>query len=125
MNSRDFLSVHNYSLSVCLPQVIQKMSHLVLVVWVQVQTALLRSLPVLRYALVDICLVDDLGDQLRSVVDCARVWRWEFAAEDSIFTACGDKQTKKSPYAVYCESKDQNRHQNEYRDATAHGGRYR
>jgi hypothetical protein len=67
---------------------------LVLVIGVQIQAALLRALPVCRYAFVLVRLVDDLGDQLRPLVDGARVWRRELAAENGILATSGDKKTE-------------------------------
>ena len=75
-----------------------------------------------RYALIDVGLVNDLGDQLRAFVDGARVWRRQFAAEDGIFAAGGDQQTEQRPYAVHCEPEDDDGDENEYGDASAHGG---
>ena len=57
----------------------------------QVQAGLLGTLPVRGYALVDVRLVNDFGNQLRLLIDCARVGRRELAAEDGIFTASGNQ----------------------------------
>jgi hypothetical protein len=95
---------------------------LVLVVWVHIQAALLRALPVRRYAIVDVRLVNDLGNQLRSVVYGARVWRREFAAEDSIFATGSDKQAQQGPHTVHCEAEHDHGDEYEYGDASPHSG---
>lgn len=56
----------------------------------QVDATLLGALPVLWNALVDVRLVDDLGDQSRLVTDGARVWRRQLAAQYGIFLAGSD-----------------------------------
>ena len=48
----------------------------------QPETALLRLLPHLRYRLVDVCLVNDLGNDLLAVVDQGRVGRRQFCLVD-------------------------------------------
>jgi hypothetical protein len=96
-------------------------SYLVLIVGVEVHACLLGLLPHIGYALVDVGLVDDLWDQLRAVVDGARVWRREFAAEDGIFATGSDEQTQQSPDAVYREAEYNNGDEDEYGDASAHG----
>ncbi|KAH9872775.1 hypothetical protein J1614_005169 [Plenodomus biglobosus] len=95
--------------------------YLVLVVGVQIQAALLRALPVLGYALVDVCLVDDLGDQLGLLADGARIGRRQLAAEDGIFTARGDQQAQQSPDTVDCEAQHQDGDDDEDGDASPHG----
>lgn len=50
------------------------------VILVQLQTRCLRLLPHRRYALVDVCLVDDLRDHLWSSIDQARARCWQFGA---------------------------------------------
>jgi hypothetical protein len=95
--------------------------YLVFVVRVQIQATLLRALPVLRYALVDVRLVDDLRNQLRLFVDCAGVRRRELAAEDGIFATGGDKETEQRPHAVHCEAQDDDGDEKEYGDASPHG----
>jgi hypothetical protein len=95
---------------------------LVLVVGVQVQATLLRALPVCGYAVVDIRLVDDLGNQLGSVVYGARVWRREFGAENSILATGGNKKPQQSPDTVHCEAEDNDSDKYEYGDASPHGG---
>lgn len=93
MNSRAFLSVHSYVLSAVALRSRRSGAYLVLVIRVQVQAALLRGLPDVRYARVFVRLVNDLGDQLRAFVNCARVWSRQFAAEDGILATGGDKET--------------------------------
>ena len=62
-------------------------AYLVLVVGVKIDAALLGTLPVCRNALVDVRLVDNLGDQLRAVAACVRVGGRKLAAENGIFAA--------------------------------------
>lgn len=95
---------------------------LVLVVWVQVQARLLRALPVCRYALIDVRLVNDLGYQLQAVVDGARVGGRKFATENGIFAPGGDQEPKQGPYTVYREAEDDDGDEDEYGDAFPHGG---
>jgi hypothetical protein len=95
---------------------------LVFVVGVQVQAALLRALPVRRNAFVLVRLVNDLGDQLRPLIDGARVWRRELAAENGILATGGDEKTEEGPDAVYCEAENDDGDEYEYGDASLHGG---
>lgn len=94
INSRDFLSVHSYILSAAVWPPITVAPYLVLVVRVQIQAALLGAFPMCGYALIDVRLVNDLGDQLRAIIDGAGVWRRQLAAEDGIFAAGGDQEAK-------------------------------
>jgi hypothetical protein len=95
---------------------------LVLVVGVQVEAALLGALPVRGDALVLVRLVDDFGDQLRALVDGARVWRRELAAEDGVLATGGDQQAEQGPHAVHCEAEDDDGDEHEDGDAALHGG---
>lgn len=110
----DVLSRNKFTRFLVCPQ-------LILVVWVQIEAALLGALPVLGNALVDVGLVDNLGDQLRFVVDGVRVWGWEFAAQDCIFAASGDQQAQQRPHAVHCEAQDQDGNEDKNGDASPHG----
>jgi len=94
---------------------------LVLVVGVEVQAALLGALPVQRYTVVDVRLVDDLGDQLRRITNRARVGRREFSAENGILAASRNQKTEQCPYAVYREAEDDDGDEQEYGDASPHG----
>ena len=87
----------------------------------QVNAALLWSLPVRGNALVDVRLVDDLGYQLLAVATSARVGGRKLAAHDSIFTASRNQQTEQCPYAVYSKAEYYNGDKNEYGDASPHG----
>jgi hypothetical protein len=90
----------------------------------QVQTALLGALPVCGNALVDVCLVDDLGDQLGAVGDGARVGGWEFAAQNGILATGGDEQAEQGPDAVDGKAEHNDGDENEDGDASSHGGRW-
>jgi hypothetical protein len=90
---------------------------------VQVQAALLGALPVRGDAVVLVRLVNDLGDQLRALVDGARVWRRELAAEDGVLAPGGDQQAEQGPHAVHCEAEDDDGDEDEDGDAALHGGR--
>jgi hypothetical protein len=123
MNSRDFLSVQSWvrvSISCC-SALDSDGAHLVLVVRVQVDAALLRGLPVLGHALVDVRLVDDLGDQLRPLADGARVWRRQLGAQDGILLAVHDEKLQQGPDMVHCEAEHHDGRDQEYEDASAHG----
>jgi hypothetical protein len=88
---------------------------------VKIQAGLLRALPVHGYAVVDVRLVNDLGDQLRRLIDGARVWRRELSAENGIFAAGSDQKTEQCPYAVHCEAENDDGDEQEYGDASPHG----
>lgn len=77
---------------------------LVFVVGMHVDAALLGPLPVFGNAVVDVRLVDDLGNQLRSFADGARVWRREFGAQDGILLAVDDQELEEGPHMVDCEA---------------------
>jgi hypothetical protein len=72
--------------------------------------------------LVLVRLVDDFGDQLRALVDGARVWRRELAAEDGVLATGGDQQAEQGPHAVHCEAEDDDGDEHEDGDAALHGG---
>jgi hypothetical protein len=97
-------------------------TYLVLVIGMQVQTRLLGALPVVGYALVDIGLVYDLGDQLRAFADGVGVWRRQFGARDGIFVAVDDEQAEESPDAVHCKAQDEDGRDEEYEHASPHVG---
>jgi hypothetical protein len=123
MNSRAFLSVHSWcAVSRRVVCVGGYAPYLVLVVGVQVNAALLRALPVRRNAVVDVRLVDNLGDQLGALIDGARVWRREFAAENGVLAASGNQEAQQRPHTVHCEAEDDNGDEHEYGDAPLHGG---
>jgi hypothetical protein len=109
-----------HPVSLCAHCLFLCVAYLVLVVGVQVQATLLRALPVLRYALVDVRLVDDLRYQLRLLVDCARVGRRQLPAEDGILTTGGDEQAEECPHAVHCEAQHDDGDEQEYGDASPH-----
>lgn len=56
----------------------------VLIVRVQVNAAPLSLLPHFRDGLILVCLVNDLGDDLRALLDQTRIWRGEFGAMDGV-----------------------------------------
>lgn len=74
-----------------------------------------------RYALVDVRLVNDLGNQLRRLIDSARVGRRELSAENSIFATRSDQKTEQCPHAVYREAEDDYGDEQENGDASPHG----
>jgi hypothetical protein len=102
----------------------RRCAYLVFIVGVQVQTALLGALPVCGNAVVDICLVDDLGNQLGAVGDGARVGGWEFAAQNGILATGGDEQAEQGPNAVDGKAKHNDGDEDEDGDASSHGGRW-
>lgn len=87
----------------------------------QVETTLLRALPVLGNALVDVCLVENLGDQLRLVVDGARVRGRQLSTKNRIVAAGCDQEAEQGPHAVYREAKHQDGDDDEDGDASPHG----
>jgi hypothetical protein len=89
---------------------------------VQIQAALLGALPVRGDAFVLVRLVDNLGDQLRALIDGARVGRRELATEDGVLAAGGDQQAEQGPHAVHCEAEDDDGDEHEDGDAALHGG---
>ena len=88
----------------------------------QVDAALLGGLPVGGDALVDVRLVDDLGDQLGRMVDCARVWRRQFPAENGVLAAGCDEEAEQSPDAVDGKAEDDGGDEQEDGDASPHRG---
>jgi hypothetical protein len=96
--------------------------YLVLVVGVEVDAALLGALPALRNAFVDVRLVNDFGNELRRMVDCARVGRGQLSAKDGILPAGGDQKAKQCPDTVNGETEDQGGHEQEDGDASPHVG---
>lgn len=86
----------------------------------KVDAALLGTLPVHRDALVDVRLVDNLGDQLRAVAACVRVGGWKLSAENGIFAASCNQQSQQCPDTVYSEAKHDDCDQYEYSDASPH-----
>ena len=61
----------------------------------QVNAALLRFLPYLRNGLVLVCLVNDLGDHLRLMLDQARIGRRELGAMDGIARGIFEQERQK------------------------------
>jgi len=94
---------------------------LVLVIRVQIYTALLRALPVLGNALIDVGLVDDLGDQLWAFDDSAGVGSREFSARNDIFTAIDNEELQEGPDIVYCKAQDYDGDDEEYSNPSSHG----
>ena len=124
MNSRDFLSVQSCVLvsKRALGRWAGIGAHLVLVVGVLLYAALLGTFPVGGHALVDVCLVDDLGDQLRALADGGRVGGGQFGAQDGILTAVDDEQFQQGPDMVDCKAEQHDGGDQEYGDASPHGG---
>lgn len=87
----------------------------------EVQAALLGALPVQWYAVVDVRLVNDLGDQLRRITDRARVGCREFSAENGILASSRNQKTEQCPHAVYREAEDDDGDEQKYGDASPHG----
>ena len=74
MSSRDLASVQSYSQSIPVSHLSETSlcggeTHLVLIVLMQIHTALLRLPPSLRHRVVNIGLVNDLGYELRQVIN--------------------------------------------------------
>ena len=86
----------------------------------QIDAALLGTLPVRWNALVDVCLVDDLGDQLLAIAGCARVGGRKFAAQNGVFAASRNQQTEQCPDAVDCEAENDNGDKKKDGDASPH-----
>lgn len=103
----------------------ERAPYLVLVVGVEVEATLLWALPVGRNALVDVCLVDDLGDQLWRMIDCAGVGGGQFSAKNGVLPAGRDQKTQQCPDAMDGEAEDQDGHEKEDGDAFAHVGCWR
>jgi hypothetical protein len=88
---------------------------------VKVDAGLLGPLPVRRDALVDVRLVDNLGDQLRAVAACVRVGGRKLSAEDGIFAASRNQQSQQCPDTVHSEAEHDDGDEYEYGDASPHG----
>lgn len=73
-----------------------------------------------RHTLVDVCLVDNLWDQLRTVGESTRVGCRKFAAQDGIFATSCDQQAEQCPNTVHCEAEDDDSDENEYGNTSAH-----
>lgn len=124
MNSRDFLSVHSYAKVVSLGLRTKGgavATHLVLIVWVEIYAALLGPLPVCGDTSVDVCLVDDLGNQLRPSTDGARVRRRQFGLGYSVLAAVNIQEADEDPDMLNGEAQNEDGGYNEESDAFAHG----
>ena len=97
------------------------MTHLVLIVWVEIYAALLGTLPVCGDASVDVRLVDDLGNQLRSSTDGTRVRRRQFGLGYSVLAAVNVQEADEDPDMLYGEAQQEDGGYNEENDAFAHG----
>ena len=67
-------------------------THLVLIILMQIHTALLSLPPSLRHGVVDVGLVNDLGDELRPVVDAWGIWGRDVGAVDGVGGAVFDEE---------------------------------
>lgn len=72
-------------------------------------------------ALVDIRLVNDLGDQLRALADSGRVWGRQFGAQNGIFPTVDDEEFQQGPDMVHCKAEQHDGGDQEYGDASPHG----
>ena len=75
-------------------------THLVLVILMQIHTALLCLPPSLRHGVVDVGLVNDLGDELRPVVDAWGVRGRDVGAVDGVGGAVFDEEGEEGEYGA-------------------------
>ena len=71
-------------------------THLILIILMHIDTALLRLPPPLRHRIINISLVYNLGNQLRAIVDQGGVWSGYFSGVDSVCGAVFDEKGQKS-----------------------------
>lgn len=78
-------------------------THLVLIVLVQVNAALLRFSPSLGYSVIDIGLVDDFGYELGPLVNAWRVRGRDLGTVNGVGRAVFDEQSKEGEDGAYEE----------------------
>jgi hypothetical protein len=78
-------------------------THLVLIVLVQVDAALLRFSPPLWYSVIDIGLVNDFGDELGPLVNAWRIRGRDLGAVNGVGRAVLDEQSKEGEDGAYEE----------------------
>ena len=95
--SKAIILAHNQLLSSALQAVFAHVqTHIVFIVLMQVHAALLGLPPSLRYIFVDIGLVDDLGYELRAVVDSWRIRGRDVRTMNGVGGAVFDKKCQES-----------------------------
>lgn len=88
---------------------------------VEIQTALLRLLPYLRYAGVDVGLMDNFRYDGRRTNLVFRAYRRQFCASDGIFDSVDDEQLQERPDLVHQESQHSQDQDDEDQHRSAHG----
>ena len=96
------------------------MTHLVLVVCMQIQTALSGLLPTGRDGVVDVGLMDDLWDQTRLALDQARIRHRQLCPVDRIFRSVFHQQSQQRGHAAHQEGQDQDVDEQEEEKSSAH-----
>lgn len=80
-----------------------KGTHLVLIVLVQIDAALLRFSPSLGYGIIDIGLVNDFGYELGPLVNARRIRGRDLGTVNGIGGAVFDEQSKEGEDGAYKE----------------------
>lgn len=88
----------------------------------QVDTALLRLPPVFRNTLVDVCLVNNLWDQLRPAIDQRAVGRRDLGAVNGVCGGIFDKEREEREDTADEEGNDEEVDEEEYQEAPPHRG---
>ena len=83
-------------------------AYLVFVVFMKVNTRLLPLLPLHWDTRIDICLMNDLGDQLRPIIDEIRTWRWDLRSRNGV---CGAVFEEEGDECAECVEEETNDHQ--------------
>ena len=96
------------------------LTDLIFIICVQIDTALLRLAPVLWYAVVDIGLMNDLGDQLRPVFNQWAVGCRDLGAVNGIGRAIFDEEGKESVDRAEQEDDDDGVYDQEYDETATH-----
>lgn len=91
-------------------------AYLVLVIWVKIHTSLLSGLPLIRDGTVDVCLMNNLWDQLWAFIDEVGAWSWNLSSRNRVCCAIFKKETDQSLEGVQKET------QNEQVDDQKEGG---
>lgn len=90
------------------------------VVFVEVNARLLPALPLLRYRGIYVGLVNDLGDQLWSVLEQVRAWGGDLGAVDGICRRVLEQQRDEGAEGIEEEADDQEIDHQEDEGSTPH-----
>ncbi len=96
-------------------------THLVFIIFVQIDTTPLRLPPMLGNGFVDVGLMDDFGDELGHIIDQGRVRGGDLGAVDGIGRAIFDEEGEQGEDAAHEEGNDQDINDEEDGEASTHG----